>query len=154
MKPRRNDEKVTIYRIASEAGVSAATVSRVLNGNTRVSSEIRERVEGLIEQYAFHPNAMARGLTGQRSHVMGFIIPDITNPYWGALFLGAERQALELGYSLFLANTLNDNTQHATNLESRYLKAMRQQQVDGILIAGGRVHEHDVIPEHLRELDS
>jgi LacI family transcriptional regulator len=154
MRSTTPDDRITIYRIAEEAGVSPSTVSRVLNGNVRVTSANREKVEALIRRYEFEPNPVARSLTGHRSHVIGFIMPDITNPYWGSLFLGAERQALDLGYTLFLANTLNDNSRHATNLESRSLHAMKQKQVDGILISGGRVHEHDVIPEHLQELSS
>lgn len=64
---------ITIYDIAKEAGVSTATVSRVLTNSARVSQGKRERIEELIEKYDFKPNAMARGLSETKSKIIGII---------------------------------------------------------------------------------
>ncbi len=152
-RARENEGRsVTIYRIAREAGVSVSTVSRVLTGAAPVSEAKRSAVEAVIQRHGFRPNAMARNLGRRQSLVIGFILPDVTHPFYGAAFLGAESRALELGYSLLLGNTMNDNISHPTNVESRLLSIMLEKQVDGIIMMGGRVNEARVIPEHLEEV--
>ena len=74
-------KNVTIYDLAKEAGVSPATVSRILTGSTNVSEEKRQKVRQLIEKYDFVPNAMARGLTVSSSRTIGILVPDAMNPY-------------------------------------------------------------------------
>jgi DNA-binding LacI/PurR family transcriptional regulator len=144
--------RVTIYRIAAEAGVSVSTVSRVLTGNARVGEDKRRAVEEVIRRHHFRPNAMARSLTRRQSRVIGCILPDVSHPFYGAAFLGAENRAVELGYSLLLGNTLNDRVGHVTHVESRLLEVMLEKQVDGIIMMGGRVHEARAIPEHEEEM--
>ena len=100
-------ERVSIYHIAKEAGVSPATVSRVLTGNANVSTEKRIKVEALIKKYDFRPNAMARSLSSTKTKLMGFLIPDIRNPFYATLAVACERAANERGYSLMLSNYLN-----------------------------------------------
>ena len=68
-------KNVTIYDLAKEAGVSPATVSRILTGSTNVSEEKRQKVRQLIEKYDFVPNAMARGLTVSSSRTIGILVP-------------------------------------------------------------------------------
>ena len=144
-------EKITIYRIAREAGVSPATVSRVLNRTQPVSSGKRERVEALIKQYSFRPSAIARSLSGQNTRILGFIQPDISHPYYNSLFLAAEQRALELGYTIFLGNTLNDNAFRINNMESHYIRLMQEKHVDGVLISGGRIHDVDLSQDYMDE---
>ena len=76
---KRNLEgkKITIYDIAREAGVSPATVSRVLTGNAGVRSDKYEAVQALISKYNFRPNALARGLSETRRKVIGIIMADV-----------------------------------------------------------------------------
>ncbi|MBF9015339.1 MULTISPECIES: LacI family DNA-binding transcriptional regulator [unclassified Oceanispirochaeta] len=149
-KPGNGSEGITIYEIAREAGVSTATVSRILTGHQKVSNEKRVRVEALIEKYNFTPNSMARNLSSGKSRILGFIQPDIEHPYYAKLYTSAERRAAELGYSIFLGNTLNDNSRHINNLEMKYLRQMQEKKVDGIMIAGGRLQDI----EHRREYES
>lgn len=73
---------ITIYDIAKEANVSAATVSRVLTNSTNVRTDKRERILEIIEKYNFRPNAMARGLVDTRSKTIGIMVADIRNPFY------------------------------------------------------------------------
>ena len=135
------NDRITIYRIAREAGVSPATVSRVLNGSRPVSDDKRIKIERVIAQHNYRPSAIARSLSGQQTHVLGFIQPDISHPYYHSIFLAAERRALELGYTILLGNTLNDNMQHVNNMELHYMRLMMEKHVDAILLSGGRIHD-------------
>ncbi len=144
-------ERITIYKIAAEADVSPATVSRVLNDTQPVSSDKRERVERVIDKYHYRPSAIARSLSGQGTRILGFIQPDITHPYYNSLFLAAEQRAKELGYTIFLGNTLNDNVHHVTNLESDYIRLMQEKHVDGLLLAGGHIQDVDLDQQYMKE---
>ncbi|MDN5307259.1 MAG: LacI family transcriptional regulator, partial [Eubacteriaceae bacterium] len=73
--------KVKIVDVAREANVSVATVSRVVNNIPLVNEETRERVLEAIKKTGYKPNAIARSLKIQKTHTMGIMIPDITNPY-------------------------------------------------------------------------
>ncbi len=145
-------ENITIYDIAKEAHVSPATVSRVLTGNAKVRTEKRDAILAIIEKYNFHPNALARSLINKASKTIGFILPDITNPFFASTFLEAEKYALTLGYTLILCNSMNDNQLNQTELESLYLKMLMEKQVDGIIIMGGRVNEKKPINTQVTEL--
>ena len=73
------DDTVTIYDVAREAGVSMATVSRVVNGNKNVKENTRKKVLEVIDRLDYRPNAVARGLASKRTTTVGVVIPDITN---------------------------------------------------------------------------
>jgi DNA-binding LacI/PurR family transcriptional regulator len=83
--------------------------------------------------------------------VLGFIQPDISHPYFNSLFLAAEQHALELGYTIILGNTLNDNTRHLNNMETHYMRLMEEKHVDGVLIAGGRIHDVESAQDYMDE---
>jgi len=143
--------RITIYRIAREARVSPAPVSRVLNGNQSVGAEKRTRVENVIAAHNYRPSAIARSLSGQETRVLGFIQPDISHPYYHSLFLAAERKAIEMGYTILLGNTLNDNMTHITDMEQHYIRLMLEKRVDAILISGGRIQDVEVSDEYKSE---
>ncbi|MGZ6339878.1 MAG: LacI family DNA-binding transcriptional regulator, partial [Candidatus Limnocylindrales bacterium] len=86
----------TIYEVAALAGVSPATVSRVLNGGP-VSEEYVQRVRDAVEALQFRPNRTARNLRRQESEIIALVIPDIENPFFTALARGVEDQALLSG---------------------------------------------------------
>jgi len=144
--------KLTIYGIAREAGVSPSTVSRVMTGSARVREDKRKKVEAVIRRRHFRPSAFARALSRRRTGVFGFILPDISHPYYGLVFLGAENRAAELGFSLILGNTLNDNADHVTHMETQLLDVMMDRGADGIILAGGRVQETRPIEAHLEQI--
>ncbi|GAA1011813.1 LacI family transcriptional regulator [Acrocarpospora pleiomorpha] len=110
------DAKVTIYQVAARAGVSAATVSRVMNG-ARVSPESERRVRAAAAELAFTPNRTARRLRRQYSEVIALIIPDIENPFFTALARGVENRARAGGYSVVLCNTDDDPAREATYID-------------------------------------
>jgi DNA-binding LacI/PurR family transcriptional regulator len=147
------DRNITIYDIAQEAQVSPATVSRVLTGSANVSKAKKERIKQIIEKYNFQPNALARSLINKETKTIGFILPDITNPFFSTVFLEAEKQALSMGYTMILCNSMNDNMLNVTNTESLYLKTLCEKQVDGIIFMGGRINESRTNKEYAKEVN-
>lgn len=144
-----NARNITARDIAREAGVSVATVSRILNQSGPVKESTRRRVQEVIDKYGFRPNALARSLYNKKSKTIGFMIPDITNMFFAQLCLEVEKAALDHGYSVFLCNSINNN-----QLESRYLEILREKQVDGIILAGGRINQTKTNPAYVREMES
>ena len=86
MQKSSESKAITIYDIAKEAGVSPATVSRVLTNNANVSKAKKEKVQGLIAKYNFKPNALAKGLSDTQSKVIGIIAADVRNSYYAEVF--------------------------------------------------------------------
>ena len=121
--------RVTIRDVAEKVGVSPMTVSRVINGSSRVSDSTRERVQSGIEELGFIPNQIATGLSRRRTNTFGVIVPDIANPFWTHVVRGIEEVAWRAGCHVILCNT------HA-NLERErgYVNDMLAFQVDGVLI--------------------
>lgn len=132
---------VTIVQIAKECGVSIATVSRVINGTANVSPKTKERVNEVIKKYRYTPNAFARGLINRQSMTIGIIIPDITNPYFSAMFREFETAARAANYSVFLCNTAFFSSAEASSTppEMEYFRMMLDKKVDGVLVVGGQV---------------
>lgn len=127
---------ITIYDIAKEANVSAATVSRVLTNSTNVRTDKRERILEIIEKYNFRPNAMARGLVDTRSKTIGIMVADIRNPFYSELFVACEAAARRKGYTVLLCNSYCDREQ-----EKILLEMLEEKRVDAIIQMGGRVDE-------------
>lgn len=150
------DKPVTIYQIAEESGVAVSTVSRVLNGGEHVSKKTMEKVTRVIEKYNFSPNAVARAMSNHHTQTIGVLMPDITNPYFSALFLEIERYALSQQYSVILCNTLYGGASHGVQNpfdEIRYLKMMKEKMVDGVIVTGGQLDLQDTPPEYIRALN-
>src|SRR5919197_5025886 len=97
--------RVTIQDVATHAGVSAMTVSRVINESPRVSDETRRRVEASIAKLGYVPNRLARGLIQRKTHTFGVIVPDVANPFFTLVVRGVERVAWCAGYHQFLRET-------------------------------------------------
>lgn len=129
-------DSINIYAIAKEAGVSPATVSRVLTKSARVSKEKRDRVQALIDKYNFKPNILARRLSNTESKTIGILSSDIRNPFYASLFVECEKAANARGYTVLLCNSLGKN-----ELEDSHLEGLFEQKVDAIIQTGGRVDE-------------
>lgn len=119
----------TIYEVAALAGVSPATVSRVLNG-AAVSPEKVRLVREAAEQLQFTPSRTAQRLRNQTSELIALLIPDIENPFFTALARGVEDRAQASGYSVVLCNTDDDPAK-----ETRYLDIANSENMAGVILA-------------------
>lgn len=96
-------KKVTIYDIAKEAGVSTATVTRVMSGHPSVRFTTRQRVQNVIDLHGYTPSSIARELEQGQNKTLGVILPEIVNPYFARLFSAADDEARKSGYSVWLS---------------------------------------------------
>jgi|ASRN01.1.fsa_nt_gi LacI family transcriptional regulator len=140
---------ITIYDIAKEAGVSPATVSRVLTNKTNVSQKKKDKVQALINKYDYRPNALARGLSDTKSKVIGIIAADIRNPFYAEVFVACEIAAKEAGYTVLLCNSFG-----LTELEEEQLDMLQQQKVDVIIQLGGRADDLISDQEYVEKVNS
>lgn len=131
----------TITDVAREAGVSAQTVSRVLNGKREISASTRERVVGVIERLGYRPNSVARSLVSNRTFAIGLTVPDICNPFFPDIARGAEDTAREHGYEVFLCNTIED-----ADREAAVLRALENRRVDGAIVCSSRLPDEKLFP--------
>ena len=123
----------TIQDVARRAGVSIATVSRVLNRSAHpVRAEVRARVEAAARELDFRPSSLARGLAGRDTRTLALIVPDIANPYYPRLSRGVEDVASAHDYAVIVCNT-----DHRPEKLAVYLRLLREKRVDGVLLAGG-----------------
>lgn len=130
---------VTIYDVAKKAGVSAMTVSRVINNKGRISEATRLRVKQVMEELHYVPNFVARSLVKQESRILSLLITDITNPFFTTVARGAEDAALKHGYKLLFGNSDEDYVK-----EKGYVDMILSTRVDGVLYApaGDRSAKH------------
>ena len=112
---------VTITDIAREAGVSKATVSRVLNRSASVDSGTRERVEEIIRKKRYSPSTVARNLSYGTSSIVGIIVPEIDNPFFGELLRGASSIADKNDLTLMCFNS-DDNAEKDYKADALYAR--------------------------------
>lgn len=124
---------IGIKDVARTAGVSAATVSRVL-GNGPVSAELREKVEAAIRSTGYRPNLSARRLRSQHSNTIGLIVSDIRNPFFTALSRAVEDAAYQANMRVVLCN-IDENP----NREAMYLRLMQEERITGLIYAPTRI---------------
>lgn len=124
----------TIVDVANRAGVSAITVSRVVNDSGPVSTQVRARVERAIAEIGYLPNAVARSLRSKRTDTIALIVTDMTNPFFTTVARGAEDAASDAGMMLIICNSDEREAE-----EVRYVRMLVGRRVDGILLvpAGG-----------------
>ncbi|MDF3130643.1 LacI family DNA-binding transcriptional regulator [Kiritimatiellaeota bacterium B1221] len=120
----------SIKDVAKKAGVSIASVSRVMSGKGYVGAEATKRVEKAIRELQYRPNRLARSLREQQSRVIGLIVSDISNPFFSEITKSVEEVALQHGYSVLICNT-NEDPEH----ELRCLHLMVDENVAGVLIS-------------------
>ena len=139
--------KVKIRTVAEAAGVSATTVSLVLNevAGVRVSAETRQRIRDAADRLGYVPNEVARQLRSQRTQTLGVIGDEVaTTPFAGRMVLGAQEAASQQGWLLMLLDTGLD-----PELERREIRALLQGRVDGVLYAT-MYHRLVRLPDQLR----
>lgn len=120
----------TMRDVARLARVSVATVSAVSNGKGGVSPKLTARVRAAMEAVDYYPDYIARSLKIRRTHTIGMLVPDVTNPFFTDMMRGVEDEARENGYSVILCNSNEDPRQERRNLSTLYSR-----RVDGGLLA-------------------
>jgi LacI family transcriptional regulator len=133
--------RTTLKNLAARAGVHPSTISRVVNNDPllRVSAETRARIEALLQETGYRPDVVARSLKLRQTFVLAMVIPDITNPLFAGIFVGIERAANELGYSVLLANTGG-----SPERERAHLRTMQARRVDGVILASAVLRDPSV----------
>lgn len=139
--PRKNPNRLhaasaSIRDVAQRAGVSIATASRAVNGISTVAPELAERVWGAIKELGYVPNTQARALVSGRSHMLGMVVSDITNPFFPELVQEFENLAVEQGYEVFVGSTNCDPAR-----TEALIRRMLQRNVDGVAIMTFRIEE-------------
>lgn len=124
---------VTIKMVAREAGVSTATVSRVLSHAGSVTPDLEERVRRAAETLGYQPNAAARGLSIGSLRNIGIILPDMTNPYFFHVVDQITRGASGEGYRVLLASSYGDPARELETAQD--LRA----QIDGLVLLSSRI---------------
>ena len=133
------DSPPTLEMVAKEAGVSMATVSRIINGTAKVSAERKNAVDAAIAKLNFRPNVAARGLALGKSTTIGVITQAIDSPFYGEGLRGIEDYLQQRGYAaLFMSGNWNEQD------EARCMSELLSRRVDGIIIFSGRLQDSEL----------
>ena len=122
--------------VAAAAGVSPATVSRVINGRPVVAPETRERVLAAVQRLNFRPDSLARSLATRRTGALGLVIADITNPFYPEVVRGVEQTAAGYDLSVLLYDTAEDSER-----EAQSIRLLGERRVDGVIVCAARLPE-------------
>jgi LacI family transcriptional regulator len=135
----------TVEDIARAAGVSVATVSRVLNSSPKVAQTTRRRVLRILDELGYAPNNLARNLRARALRVFGLVIPDIRNPVYTSLHRGVEDVARAAGFFVLLANT-----DEAPQREAEYLRMLLAERVAGVILVPTATTQLEAVESLLR----
>ncbi|GCF08464.1 LacI family DNA-binding transcriptional regulator [Dictyobacter arantiisoli] len=135
----RRLKPVTMKDVANLAGVSMATVSRVLNNSSKVDAEMTENVQAAISQLKYQPNRVARTLAGSRSTLLGLLVTDLQNPFFMELMRGVEEVAQKHGYLLIIGNTMEN-----VHREEQYLEILAAESVAGAIVVPTQEQAHSL----------
>ncbi|MED5617665.1 LacI family DNA-binding transcriptional regulator [Ideonella sp. BN130291] len=133
---------ITIKDVAQHAQVSVTTVSHVINGTRFVSEAARVRVQQAIDALNYVPSALARSLKSSRTHTVGMMIPNSSNPYFAEIIRGIEDTCFDAGFNVILCNSDDDPQKQAT-----YVRVLTEKQIDGLIVlsSGGDLELLDTL---------
>lgn len=120
---------MNIQEVAKRAKVSTATVSRIINHNPTVDPRLAKRVWKVIDQSGYRPNIQARSLVSGRSHILGLVVSEITNPFFPEIVQAFESMAVENGYEILLVSTVHDPKRMDVSV-----RRMTERRVDGVAV--------------------
>ena len=127
----------TMKQVAEKSGVSTTTVSHVINGTRLVSTDARDRVLQVIKDLHYIPSAVARSLKNDKTHTLGMLVPNSSNPYFAELIQGIEDTCFMLGYNIILCNSYDDLKKQVD-----YIRVLLEKRIDGlILVSSGSDRE-------------
>lgn len=124
----------TIYQVAKRAGVSTATVSRVLSRPDVVAAATRKKVLAAVQAMGYTPNSVASNLRRLRTSKLLVTVPDLSNPFFSLILQGIEDAAHRAGYSVLVGDT-----QHDEKREERYAGMLKRREADGLIFLGHRL---------------
>ncbi len=132
---------VTLKELAARANVHPSTISRVANNDPglRIATATRSRIEALLRETGYQPNGIARGLKMRQTNVLAVVIPDVTNPFFAALFRGVEDAAAPRGFNVLLCNT-----DGLPERQRSHLQSLQARRVDGVIIASSFLKDPSV----------
>src|SRR5712675_1448761 len=133
-RERRPSAVSNIYEVAKRAGVSTATVSRVLSQPDVVTPDTRRKVMLAVEFLDYAPNSAAKNLRTLRTGKLLVTVPDISNPFFSLILQGIEETAQREGYSVLVGDTQHDEAR-----EERYAQMLRRKEADGLIFLGHRL---------------
>jgi len=134
----------TMKQVAQRAGVSISTVSHVINNTRVVSSDVRQRVQGVIDELRYIPSAVARSLKNDKTYTIGVLVPNSSNPYFAELIRWIEDAAFQLGYNMILCNAHG-----GAQKQTAYLRLLMEKRIDGLLlVASGADDEQELMLRH------
>jgi len=120
-----------IREVATRAGVSEASVSRVINGSPLVNEPLRQRVLQAMAELKYSPSAPARSLKGGRTKMLGVLLPELANPFYAAIADGIEEVAYDAGYCVILCNSQRQSR------VAQYWRILREHRVAGVIVTAG-----------------
>jgi LacI family transcriptional regulator len=126
---KRMSKSPTMNDVAKEAGVSVATVSRVINGNYAVSKKLERKVNNAMKKLHYHPSALARSFKMQETRQIGLIVPLLDHPFFSRMAQVMEQELFRNNYRAIICNTEEDPQR-----EIEYIDLLLRQRVDGIII--------------------
>ncbi len=124
--------KSTIYDVAHKAGVSIATVSKVINQTGRISDKTRKLVTAVMKEMGYEPSMIASAMTRKSTLTIGVLIPDLSNPFFASLARSIEDRGHHLGYNIMICSTDYD-----PDKELKYITLLKRKSVDGIILVSG-----------------
>ncbi|QOX63642.1 LacI family transcriptional regulator [Anoxybacterium hadale] len=130
---------MNIKEVAKKAGVSVATVSRVLNHPESVAPDTKQRILDVIQELEYTPNWFARGLNFNKTDTIGLLIPNILNPSYMEIAKGVEDVSHQKNY-----NTLLCNGENAIEKERKYVDILVKRRVDGIVLVSSLLESDDI----------
>lgn len=129
---KKKSHTVTVKDVARIAGVSTATVSRVLNGDPKVKEETADLVRNAIEELGYRMNQVARSLKTNKTHSIGIIAPEFSNDFFMNIVTGVESELKKHGYSVILCSSSED-----PGKEKEQIQLLNEKNVDGAIIIPG-----------------
>lgn len=137
---------MNIYEVSRRAGVSIATVSRVVNGKSNVSDKTRRRVLEALEELDYSHNAIAAGLATSRTHTVGVLVADLRDTYFSCTAHFIHDELERRGFHMILCNTGHD-----VGRKLEHLRMLSQRRVDGIILVGS-VFDSELLYHHAEKL--
>ena len=140
-KGKKSSAPVTIHDVAERAGVAISSISRVLSGHPDVSERMRIKVQRAADELGYEPDFFAQSLRSGATKTIGFIMRDISNPFFGVIAQCCEQELRKAGYSMLLMNSDGDVATESTNIAQ-----LRRRKIDGLIAS--------LVSEDIPELNS